>query len=149
MATSLIGGLINGGVVNASQITVFEPGAQKAQALKAEFSINIANNNSELVNKSDIVVIAVKPQVLQAVLEPLADDFKQQNPLIVSIAAGITAQSIEQWLGGEYAVVRVMPNTPALVTQGASGLYANAQVSQVQKEAATTLMNAVGVSGLG
>jgi len=84
--------------------------------------------------------------VLEKVLSPLATDFQAKKPLIVSIVAGITANSIEQWLAGEYAVVRVMPNTPALVSQGASGLYANSNVSIEQKEASTMLMNAVGES---
>jgi len=146
MASSLIGGLVNGGVLTPNNIMVFEPNADKAQSLSQQFGIKIAADNSELIQQSDIVVIAVKPQVLEKVLSPLATDFQANKPLIVSIVAGITANSIEQWLAGEYAVVRVMPNTPALVSQGASGLYANNNVSIEQKEASTMLMNAVGES---
>jgi len=146
MASSLIGGLIKGGVVTANSITVFEPNAEKAASLKTEFGINIAADNIELINNSNTVVVAVKPQVLEAVLTPLASTVQATSPMIVSIAAGITTNSIEQWLGGNVAVVRVMPNTPALVSQGASGLYANAQVSDEQKTTATQLINAVGSS---
>ena len=146
MASSLIGGLINGGVVTPDNIFVFEPGAEKAQALKAQFGINIASSNEQLVETSSVVVIAVKPQVLKTVLSPLSSAFKAASPLIVSIAAGIPANSIEQWLDGQFSIVRVMPNTPALVGQGASGLYANAHVSTEQRDAASTLMNAVGDS---
>lgn len=146
MASSLIGGLINGGVITPTRITVFEPSSEKAQALQDQFGINIAQDNQQLISQSQIVVIAVKPQVLQAVLTPLASNFQASSPLIVSIVAGITAQSIEQWLGGKFAVVRVMPNTPALIGQGASGLYANDNVDESQRDAATTLVNAVGCS---
>ena len=146
MASSLIGGLINGGVVNATQISVYEPSSEKANELKAQFGIHIAPSNEQLIEQSSVVVIAVKPQVLKAVLSPLASYFKDKSPLIVSIVAGITANSIEQWLEGEYAIVRVMPNTPALVGQGASGLYANNNVSNQQRAISTKLMNAVGSS---
>ena len=125
MASSLIGGLINGGVVAANKIVVFEPNAEKAQSLADQFGVSIAVDNIDLITRSQIVVIAVKPQVLQAVLSPLATHFQASNPLIVSIVAGITANSIEQWLNGEFAIVRVMPNTPALISQGACGLFAN------------------------
>ena len=144
MASSLIGELINGGVINANQICVFEPSAEKANELNSKFGIQIAQSNEQLIKQSSVVVIAVKPQVLKDVLSPLASTFKEQSPLIVSIVAGITANSIEQWLQGEYAIVRVMPNTPALVGQGASGLYANENVNDEQRKVSTQLMNAVG-----
>lgn len=146
MACSLIGGLINGGVVNAKQIYVFEPNSEKCNELKSQFGIRIAQSNEQLIEQCSVVVIAVKPQILRAVLSPLASSFKEKSPLIVSIVAGITASSIEQWLEGQYAIVRVMPNTPALVGQGASGLYANSNVSEEQRSASTQLMNAVGAS---
>ena len=146
MASSLIGGLINGGVIAANKIVVFEPNAEKAQSLADQFGVNIAPDNVDLINRSQTVVIAVKPQVLQTVLSPLATNFQVSNPLIISIVAGITASSIDQWLNGKFAIVRVMPNTPALVSQGASGLFANNKVTSEQKDSATLLMNAVGCS---
>jgi len=99
-----------------------------------------------LVAQSSVVVIAVKPQVLKAVLTPLSSAFNASSPLIISIAAGVTANSIEQWLDGQFAIVRVMPNTPALVGQGASGLYANQHVSAEHRTISSTLINAVGSS---
>ena len=146
MASSLIGGLINGGVVQAHNIIVFDPSVDRAQELKRQFNIQTAQNNEELVEKSSVIVIAVKPQVLKTVLEPLATSFQKKSPLIVSVVAGITADSIEKWLDGNFAIVRVMPNTPALVGQGASGLYANENVSANQKAISSELINAVGSS---
>jgi pyrroline-5-carboxylate reductase len=146
MATSLIGGLISGGTVSAKQISVFEPNAQRAESLAQKYGIFAAPDNSSLLARSQIVVIAVKPQVLEKVLTPLADDFRAAQPLIISVVAGIPAQSIERWLGESFAIIRVMPNTPALVGSGASGLFANAMVSSAQKTVAQQLMNTVGVS---
>ncbi len=149
MASSLIGGLINNDHqhdLTSQDIMVFEPNSEKAQELKTEFNIQLASNNQQLLEHSNVVVIAVKPQVLQSVLEPLTTLFKDTKPLIVSIVAGIRSNSIEQWLEDEYAVVRVMPNTPALVAAGASGLYANERVDSEQKKITETLLDAVGIS---
>ena len=146
MATSLIGGLITNKTVSAQQILLFEPNADKAQQLNADFGIHIAQDNQHLVETSDVVIIAVKPQVLKTVLSPLATAFQQKKPLIISVVAGITVASIEQWLSDHYAVVRVMPNTPSLVGAGASGLYSNANVTSTQRDFTSELMKAVGVS---
>lgn len=146
MATSLIGGLISGSNISAEQISVFEPNTQKAESLAQEYGIFAAQDNSSLIARSQIVLIAVKPQVLEQVLTPLADDFRATKPLIISVVAGITAKSIERWLGQSFAIIRVMPNTPALVGSGASGLFANAMVNSAQKTIAQQLMNTVGVS---
>ncbi len=146
MASSLIGGLIKQGSVAPSNLYVFEPNHEKALALRETFGINVAASNDELIRASEIVVIAVKPQVLESVLTPDASAFAAKHPLVVSVVAGITVDSIERWLDGEYAVVRVMPNTPALIGMGASGLYANARVSDVQRQTTTDLVNAVGKS---
>ena len=146
MASSLIGGLINGDVVKPHNIMVFDPSPERAQELHTQYSIKIAESNEQLIQNSSVVVIAVKPQVLNAVLNPLASAFQANPPLIVSVVAGITANSIEQWLGGNVAIVRVMPNTPALIGQGASGLYANDRVNDEQRVVASQLVNAVGSS---
>ncbi|MCL4129163.1 UNVERIFIED_CONTAM: hypothetical protein GTU68_056868 [Idotea baltica] len=149
MASSLIGGLINNDHehdLTSQDIMVFEPNAERGKELEAKFKIQLASDNQQLVEHSNVVVIAVKPQVLQTVLAPLHTLFKNKKPLIVSIVAGIRSDSIEQWLDDKYAVVRVMPNTPALVAAGASGLYANERVSSDQKQITETLLNAVGIS---
>lgn len=146
MASSLIGGLIDNGTMSAEQLVVHEPNADKLKALAQQFKIRKANSNTELVELCDIVVIAVKPQVLEEVLTPLSSAIKAKQPLLISVVAGIPASLIEQWLNTELAIIRVMPNTPALIGEGASGLYANTQVSQSQREQATLLLDAVGCS---
>ena len=150
MAASLIGGLLGKGgqsaTLSADRIMVFEPNAERAAQLHEEFGVTIAADNDTLVRQSDIIVIAIKPQVMKQALSPLVAAFAESNPLIVSIVAGITVASILQWLQGDYAVVRIMPNTPALVGAGASGMYANSQVEDSQRELAAQLMNAVGTS---
>jgi pyrroline-5-carboxylate reductase len=146
MATSLISGIAAQGDASLKNLWVFEPNAEKAKTLALEFGINRAKDNAELIANSDIVVIAVKPQVLQQVLTPCVNDFKQQQPLIISIVAGIAAASIEKWLEGDYSIVRVMPNTPALIGMGACGLFANQKVDQQQRDAAAKLCNSVGIS---
>lgn len=146
MASSLIGGLVAEPQTEAENLWVFEPSAEKSGALVKEFGINAARDNAELIANVDIVVIAVKPQVLQQVLEPLTNSVAAKKPLIISVVAGISATSIEKWLGAELAIVRVMPNTPALIGMGACGLYANQRVSEDQKNATELLFNAVGIS---
>lgn len=146
MATSLIGGLIKQGDIEPGQISVFEPNTDKAQELVTEFAINVSTSNKELIETSDIIVIAVKPQILEQILSSESSSMLNKKPLLISIVAGITIASIEQWLGGEFAVVRVMPNTPALIGIGASGLFANSRVTSAQRNASTRLVNAVGMS---
>lgn len=146
MAASLIGGLVAQGQFSGQAISVFGPNFPKTQALANKFGIHASASNEELIERSSIIVIAVKPQILQSVLTPLAAQFKHHKPLIISVVAGITSKSIEQWLNGQFSVVRIMPNTPALIGQGASGLFANSRVSDEQKTVSTAIANAVGYS---
>ena len=95
---------------------------------------------------ADVVVLAVKPQVLKAVAEDLAATVREERPLVVSIAAGIPVATLRRWLGGTIAIVRTMPNTPAMVQTGATALYAGAGVSDEQRNHAETLMRAVGLT---
>ena len=145
MARSRIGGLIPE-TLTAKQVFVFEPNPSQAEQLQSDFSINLAQDNQQLIESCDVIVLAVKPQVLKQVLQPLAETLRQHKPLIVSIVAGIEAHSIENWLEDAFAIVRVMPNTPALVGAGASGLFANTQVTPTQRQIAQALLNAVGYS---
>ena len=146
MAGSLIGGLIKSGAANAANLVVFEPNSERASQLETDFGVSLAKDNHELIDNADVLVIAVKPQMLKKVLIPLAASMSNNRPLIVSIVAGIRIESIQKWLNGKFAIVRAMPNTPALVSCGATGLYANSLVSEKQKQIAENLLNAVGVS---
>ncbi|MDX3949499.1 pyrroline-5-carboxylate reductase [Pseudomonas aeruginosa] len=142
MAASLIGGLRAQGVP-AAQIRASDPGAEQRAKIAGEFAIDVVESNAEAVADADVVVLSVKPQAMKAVCQALAPALKPEQ-LIVSIAAGIPCASLEAWLGQPRPVVRCMPNTPALLRQGASGLYAHAQVSAAQREQPGQLLSAVG-----
>ncbi|MBJ9977328.1 pyrroline-5-carboxylate reductase [Pseudomonas sp. S75] len=141
MAASLIGGLRAQGL-DAAQIRASDPGADSRARIQAEHGIETFDDNAQAIDGMDVIVLAVKPQVMKAVCESLKPSLKA-GQLVVSIAAGITCQSLQQWLG-QVPVVRCMPNTPSLLRQGASGLYATAQVSAEQREQAEQLLRAVG-----
>ena len=143
MATSLIGGLLAQGIP-ASHIRASDPGAEQRAKVAAEFGIELFESNAEAIAGADVVVLATKPQVLKGVSQALAPSL-QPGQLIVSIAAGITCASLASWLG-DVAIVRCMPNTPALLRQGVSGLYGNAQVSPTQRQQAEQLLSAVGLA---
>lgn len=145
MAAAIIGGLVDKGR-DPKRILAFDPDADRTTRLRDELSIRIAGSNEALLNDCDIVVLAVKPQVMRKVLAPLAAVLPGTPPLVISVAAGIRTASIETWLGRRLAVIRVMPNTPALVGAGAAGLYANEPVTPAQREAAEALMQSVGIT---
>lgn len=143
MAASLIGGLRAQGVP-AAAIRASDPGAEQRALIAAEHGIELFADNAEAVAGAEVVVLAVKPQVMKAVCQALAAHLRPEQ-LIVSIAAGIGCASLEAWLG-ERPVVRCMPNTPALLRQGVSGLFANARVSAAQRQQAEQLLGAVGLA---
>ncbi len=145
MARSLIGGMIQKGLP-ADKIKVAEPVAALAEALAKDFSVATFNDNNQAASNSTIWVFAVKPQVMKSVCQQLAPLAQANKPLIVSIAAGITSEQLDAWLGGNMPVVRIMPNTPALLGAGASGLFANAYVDAEQKRHAQDLMQATGIT---
>ena len=117
MARSLIGGLVAQGRAPAT-IRVAEPVAALRDALQADFGVSVFAHGVDAVESASAWVLATKPQVLRAVCEDLSQQAQASRPLIVSIAAGITATQLERWLGGHVAVVRTMPNTPALLGAG-------------------------------
>jgi pyrroline-5-carboxylate reductase len=141
MAASLIGGLLAKGLAPAS-LCASDPGAAQREAVASQYGITLFAANADAVTDADIVVLAVKPQVMQQVCQDLATHLRDDQ-LIVSIAAGISCASLCRWLGSR-KVVRCMPNTPALLRQGISGLYANPEVSTEQRQQAQELLSAVG-----
>ena len=146
MATSLIGGLIAQGHA-ADSISVSDPNESQRDQLAQQYAINAFADCGPAMVNADIVVLAVKPQVMKAVALSIAAaipaDAKQ--PLFVSIAAGINLFSLQTWLGQDQAIVRCMPNTPSLIQLGASGLFANEHTSIVQKNLAETVLKAAGI----
>ena len=145
MARSLIEGLINTGH-STNALWVSEPDAAKRQYFERQVGIKAVADNGDLVTHCGIVVLAVKPQLLKDVLVPLQHVLQQRRPLLISIAAGVTVNDTDRWAGGGLAIVRAMPNTPALVGSGATGLFANAEVGTAQRDLAESLMRAVGVA---
>ena len=145
MARSLIGGLVDSGTAPES-ILASDPDAAQRQRLTEQFKVRTCDDNTTVAETADVLVMAVKPQVMREALLPLGPIVRERQPLLISIAAGVTIDSMTAWIGGEPAIVRVMPNTPALVGAGASGLFANEAVSNAQREVAQSIMQAVGVS---
>ena len=143
MARSLIGGLIANGACG-SNISVSEPEIDLREKLTDDFGVNAHAGNSSAAKGADVIVFAVKPQILQKVVTSLANLIAEAQPLLISVAAGVTASSIERWVGGHPALIRVMPNTPALIGAGISALYANHNVSDDQRALAENIVAAVG-----
>lgn len=143
MARSLIGGLIAAGAP-ASAIRVAEPVAELRDALARDFGVAVFADAVDAVADAGTWVFAVKPQVMRSVSENLSVHAQSIRPLAVSIAAGITAEQLERWLGGGVAVVRCMPNTPALLGAGVTGLFANARVDADGRAAAESLLASAG-----
>jgi pyrroline-5-carboxylate reductase len=143
MARSLIGGLIARGTP-AIAIRVAEPVDVLRDALARGFGVQVSADNAQAVAGAGTWVLAVKPQVMRAVCEALALLAQETRPLVVSIAAGITSAQLERWLGGNIAVVRTMPNTPALLGAGVTGLFANGGVDAEGRERTASLISAAG-----
>ena len=143
MAASLIGGLRAKGLDRA-QIRASDPGVETRERVHAEHGIEVFADNADAIQGVDVVVLAVKPQAMKAVCEALRPHLKPEQ-LVVSIAAGITCASMNNWLGAQ-PIVRCMPNTPSLLRQGVSGLYATASVSTEQRQQAEALLSAVGIA---
>jgi pyrroline-5-carboxylate reductase len=143
MAASLIGGMRAKGL-DAAHIRASDPGADTRARVSAEHGIEVFADNAEAIEGADVVVLAVKPQAMKAVCEAIRPSLKPQQ-LVVSIAAGITCASMNNWLGAQ-PIVRCMPNTPALLRQGVSGLYATAEVDAEQRQQAQELLSAVGLA---
>ena len=157
MASAMVGGLLSTGFPS-SQIYISEPWDQGRARLAQQFpNVQVTTSNSDAVEfaghashlPASIVIFAVKPQVLKSVANEISCLVLQHSPLIISIAAGIRAQDLSLWLlqsnpsAASPAIVRVMPNTPALVNQGASGLFPNASVSEIQKQIAFDILKSI------
>ncbi|UXD89013.1 pyrroline-5-carboxylate reductase [Thalassolituus hydrocarboniclasticus] len=145
MASSIIGGLIKQGETKASLIHVSDPGAEQRSKLEKEFGVVTHADNLEAIAKADVVIMAVKPQMMKEVLEPLQATLSKRQPLLISIAAGINMDSLARWSSCR-AIVRCMPNTPSLLGLGATGLLGSKDVSLDQRNQADSLLRAVGLT---
>ncbi|MEW7978064.1 MAG: pyrroline-5-carboxylate reductase [Candidatus Sedimenticola endophacoides] len=144
MAASLISGLVADGH-NPKHILVSDPDSDKLAALAARYGIQAADN-ATAVSRADILILAVKPQVLQVVAHELAPAVQERRPLTISIAAGVRGGDIDAWLGGHIALVRAMPNTPAMIQAGATVLFTTPRVSAEQRSQAESILRAVGLT---
>lgn len=141
MAQALIGGLLSRGMP-ATRITVADP-VEKVRQVLLEKELHVTDDNAAAIQHADVVVLAVKPQVLAAVLKPLQNQF--QGKLVISIVAGAQIDSIAH-LTGTDQIVRVMPNTPALVQTGAHGMFATEAVSSEQRNLASQVLASTGLT---
>ena len=145
MASSLISGVIASGH-SPQDLWVSDINPETLKVLADNLKVNTSTNNDDIINAVDVIVLAVKPQILSSVAKNAATSIQRKQNLVVSIAAGISQHSLSQWLGDNIAIVRCMPNTPALVLTGATALHANAQVTTEQHDLAENIMRSVGIA---
>ncbi len=143
MARSIIGGLITAGW-SKEKLFASDPLADQRDNLENDFGIKCFDDNNQCIEHADIVVFSVKPQMMKAVVQSSGPALVKKQPLLISIAAGIRMADILSWAGKTMAFIRVMPNTPALVNCGVSGLLANDLATDDQRNAAENIMRAVG-----
>ncbi|TVT34271.1 pyrroline-5-carboxylate reductase [Marinobacter vinifirmus] len=143
MASAIIGGMLDNGY-QAGNIWVSAPDDSHLQALRDRFGVSVTTDNRYCAQQADMVVLAVKPQVMAEVCRDIAPVVQNTRPLMVSIAAGLGSDTLDSWLGGGLPLVRVMPNTPSLVGKGAAGLFANAAVTAEQKTMVQSVFESIG-----
>lgn len=145
MASSIIGGLLESGHP-ASLISAADPFPDSLQRLQEMAPITVCADNATAVAHADVIIMAVKPQVMAEATASIAPAVAANGALVISIAAGVTIAAMTARLGADAAIVRCMPNTPALLGCGASGLYGNSNVSAEQRGHAQAILDAVGIT---
>ena len=144
MASSLVGGLIADGYDPAS-ISVADISQAQLDHLKQQYHVNTDIDAPTVASTADIIIFSVKPQHIKDVAIELSTVIKENRPLVISIAAGIRTKDIGRWIGAKTAIVRAMPNTPALLQSGATALFANPHVTDERKDQAESIMRAAGI----
>ena len=145
MASSIVGGLIDSGHP-AQRISAADPYPASLEKLRQVAPVAVYDDNAEAVAGADVIILAVKPQVMAEASASIAPAVQANSALVISIAAGVTIASMQSRLGAQAAIVRCMPNTPALLGCGASGLYANTHVTRQQRDHAQAILAAVGTT---
>ena len=145
MASSIIGGLVESGHP-ADHISAADPYPPSLEKLRAIAPVRVCDSNADAVANADVIVLAVKPQVMAEAASSIAPAIAASSAVTISIAAGVTIASMQSRLGDPAAIVRCMPNTPALLGCGASALYANEQASKVHRDHAESVLSAVGLT---
>lgn len=145
MASAIIGGMLDSGF-KASNIWASAPNDDHLQSIRQRFGISVTTDNRYCAQQADMVVLAVKPQAMADVCRDIAPVAQNTRPLMVSIAAGLGTDTLDEWLGGGLPVVRVMPNTPSLVGKGSAGLFASKSVSDSQKTMVQSVFEGIGIA---
>jgi pyrroline-5-carboxylate reductase len=145
MSRSLIGGLLRGGA-DAGTIHVAEPDPGVGRQLEADFGVRVFAEGAAAATGAGIVVLSVKPQVMRSVCESIAPSLDKDHVLVVSVAAGVRIEQIDAWLGGGFPIVRCMPNTPALIGAGATGMHANSRAGAAQRAQAESILSSSGLT---
>ncbi|MFY0663662.1 MAG: pyrroline-5-carboxylate reductase [Natronospirillum sp.] len=143
MAGAIAAGMIKNGFARDDVLGTTRS-ADSARHATETYGIAVGTDNAAAISQADVVVLAVKPQMMYDTCQTLKAAIQARNPLVVSVAAGIRAEDLDRWLGGDLAVVRCMPNTPSMLGAGMSGLYANDRTTKAQKTLCTRIFNAVG-----
>ncbi len=146
MAQAIITGLISSGNFKCEEIGAYDTDADKLKCGAKELGITAFSSNRELVESSECIVIAVKPNALQNVLTPLNEALRESNPLIISIAAGQTIEKLRSLIGFDAHIVRVMPNINAIAGQAISGYAASSNVNEQQLLTAVKILDSFGAS---
>lgn len=143
MASALIGGLLTRGF-QPTDLAVIEKLPEARDALAQRYGVRVFDAVNPELREAQTIVLAVKPQDLRLALAPWSGQLSHQ--LVISIAAGITLNTLSRWLGGYNTLVRAMPNTPALIGAGAAGLFAASDVSAEERQRAEAILGAVGIT---
>jgi len=145
MGRSIAGGLVAAGQ-DPARLTVSDPRPEAREALAAQLGVRVTDDNQAAAAGAEVVVLAVKPPLVPVVAREIAPALAGRDAVVVSVAAGVRTADLARWLGGAAAVVRAMPNTPALVGAGATALYAPPGVGRPHRERAEAVLRAVGLT---
>ncbi len=143
MAEALIAGLLTQRALPRTGLWVFDPNKKRQRLLQKKYGVRLAQDNAEVVGRCSIIILAVKPQILADILQEISPTLKGSH-LVISIAAGIDTASLRRPLGSKTRLIRTMPNTPALVGAGVTGLYAAPTARPIDRRLATELFSSVG-----
>lgn len=145
MGSAMIKGLVTSEYVSGSDINVFDVNVEKSRELSEKYSVKPLQNEVEIANNSDVIVLSVKPNIYNSVLEKIKARI-DENKIIIAIAAGIGIESVENIAGKDKKVVRIMPNTPAQVLEGMTAVTFNGNVKEEEKKVVFSILDSFGKS---
>jgi pyrroline-5-carboxylate reductase len=145
IARSLIAGLIQDGI-DPSTLLVADRHPEKLAHLSAQFRVAIFNDPSEVVERADVLILAIKPINMESLCRDLRPLLTNRRPIVISLATGIRIHDLTVWLGQSLPIIRAMPNTPAMLQASATGLFANEETSTGEREIAEKIMRSVGIT---